>query len=499
MADIGNYSFVITADATQGIQVLEQLGQKVQAISNTVSHTLAGPTVTGAFKTLTDGIKSPFNALKEISPALSGIMGPLAGVASIGGLVYAIGSGVEKLALMGRTARQVGLEVGQFSGLVSLAGGDVEEMASQIVKLNRHLGEAQKSFESGAEFRSLGLDPSKMRTTGDAIDQIFVRYNQLNSAADKAVLLEKTFGRQGEEMGRIFAKAGGDLATFHEMVNAHAQDASGVEAAERGAKAWAALGRAVKDTFLGISGWLAKAKESVWDPAANWVTQMVAELAEEFGAGASSDKIMEIVNKNAAASKAAPAGTQDLAASDATEAINKLNHELLTQVDTFGMTSDAVDRYKQLQAGAAQNVVDLNQELNEQLRALNAQKYGWDQINKIIAETASPIEKIADEMLFLNAQFENLGPDAYFKKLGMMAQSLGSLGTTSAPANAFAEAGSREANRITYELQQGQMSTQERMRALLESIDIKQGLTLEQGRVLAQLMAERNRPITASF
>src|SRR6516162_5870705 len=61
MADIGNYSFVITADATQGIQVLEQLGQKVQAISNTVSHTLAGPTVTGAFKTLTDGIKSPFN------------------------------------------------------------------------------------------------------------------------------------------------------------------------------------------------------------------------------------------------------------------------------------------------------------------------------------------------------------------------------------------------------------------------------------------------------
>jgi hypothetical protein len=271
--DIGNYAFQITVDQAQAIGAIDQVSRKTAAMASTI-----GAPMGAAMQKLGTGVSGAAGHLSQLGESFSGLAGKIPGASSmlspftlalggIGGLVGGLSSAMFTLAEFGKNARMVGMDAHNFSGLMILAGDHAGELAEVLTKMNRRLGEAQTSFEKGSEFRSLGLDPARMSSTSKALDEIFHRYNALSTATEKAVLLEKTFGRTGEEMGGIFRKVGTNVEALHQAMDEHGVGAAGIEAAERGAKAWNTVGMTLKQYFLAGSGEiLAGLKGTIYDP-----------------------------------------------------------------------------------------------------------------------------------------------------------------------------------------------------------------------------------------
>jgi hypothetical protein len=499
MSDIGNYSFVITASADQAVTAIDQVAKKVDAMHVAGSKMAAlGATVSQGMSTLQSAISSPTAALEAMTgaathlaggiPVLGAVLGPA--TAGIVSFIHHIDEGVHRLAAMGKGAREVGMDVEQFSGLMTLAGGRADEMASAMTHFARAVGELSFNKDRRFALQGLGLDPDAMKDSASGLDEIVRRYRQLNTEAEKSFLLQEAgFGRQAEVLKPLLEKAAGNPDRLRAILASYGQSPEDVASAQVQAQEEAERLRRWEQARLKNVGWWSKLMNNIGEGFASGIEGIPAQDLRP----------PKIELPPEAPITAGPPATPEY--KEMVKTIEASNDALKLQIEMFGQSADTVERYKAKLAGVTQAQIDLNQAQNDQFRAQQQQQRIWSELGKIIDAAASPIEKMNEELLFLNAQRDKLGDAAYFARVGQLSQSLfGQLGYSQAPANPFAEAGSREANRALYEFQMmGGSNIQERMRALLEQSNQKQQILIQQGQMMVEELRRIETPTIAVF
>jgi len=102
-----------------------------------------------------------------------------------------------------RLASRLDLDAEGFCGLVALADGRADEIASAIDWLNKEVREGVQGFEAGRKLRELGLDAHKMPPGWPAMSELHRRWMQLNGV-DQRLLLDRVCGSNGVVLGEVF-------------------------------------------------------------------------------------------------------------------------------------------------------------------------------------------------------------------------------------------------------------------------------------------------------
>lgn len=494
MASIGSVAVKLYADATAFTSDLDRAARKAEDFGAKVGKLTSAP-VGAAANALNAPIKAIDGFVGSINKAVTSI--PILGhamgsafPASVGGFVETIFQNIEQLAEMGRTARMAGLDVTTMAGLMSLAGSHGDELAHSLVHLNRRLGEVQLSKSAGSDLRSLGLDTTKMQDAATAIQEIFRRWNELNSVQEKSILLERTFGREGETMGAIFRKAGGDWQKLQAAINERGSVARFSADAERGMKRLAEVSRTIQQTWLEIAGYIAQVSEAMlgqgngplarvpdWMKAAGIAMGIPQFLFDSKPPVAGRNVEVEAFRQAQQAQQAAAPG---LAASAATEEARKLLETVKTGSAALTLSEEQVKLWGLAHAGAAKEVlaaVEAEMRFRDSVKAAQALA---DEATRIGEEMATPFEKLGDELDRINVLFAEgyLDADIYLRKLQQMQDQAGGFKYGSVPENPAETLGSRAANRDAYQWMMGRApagddakQTNQKMTDLLKKID----------------------------
>ena len=112
-------------------------------------------------------------------------------------------SGTDEIVRQGMAAHRVGTSLESMAAMELLAGNQAEQLNHSLVMLSRRMSEAASGgAEARGVFQRLGLDPSTLSSMpfDQAFGRILDSINGLSSAADRANIGEKMFGREGVDL-----------------------------------------------------------------------------------------------------------------------------------------------------------------------------------------------------------------------------------------------------------------------------------------------------------
>ncbi|MBY0455262.1 MAG: hypothetical protein K2Q11_10340 [Burkholderiaceae bacterium] len=171
----------LQADMNQAVQSVQSSGQKISAEMGRIGNS----------------IEAMMNPIKAINAAF----GPL--LAAIGGLAITdkIRGVITGMAELDAMAKKTGASVEALSALKGITkgvGGSLEEVGNGLAKLSSKLVDAQNGSKSAqASFDSLGLDPTKFKSSEDAMLGISKKIAGLSSGYEQVSAAQDFFGKGG--------------------------------------------------------------------------------------------------------------------------------------------------------------------------------------------------------------------------------------------------------------------------------------------------------------
>ena len=246
---IGTGAIVITANADQLQNGLQQAGQKVNQWAGSVQAKAAQSAASGVAGN-GGGIMGMILGGAKAHPAALAITAGLA-LAAVG--VNEVVDSVKELAAVGKQAETLGIAPERFMGLgaaAKKAGIEQDQFAATLGKLSARVSLAASGNDEFARtFNMLGLNAEQLR--GMSIDQQFLAVgdaiNKLPAAGDKAAMAMKLFEEGGLKLLPVFAKGSAGLEEFIKKQQAmgNALDANQMEAVTKAKEAisglWAAF------------------------------------------------------------------------------------------------------------------------------------------------------------------------------------------------------------------------------------------------------------------
>lgn len=159
------------------------------------------------------GMGGAWQAFQGINGALTSMLGEAAPVLAVFEQISAaISEGAQRAGDLADKAEQVGLKASQYAGMQDAAaesGAGPEAVTAAMHRLNEQLGQVKARNQEVIEsFKAMGLNPFRMAAgdTAQAMKQIADRVAQIQNPMERAALLTELFGKQGRELGPLFAQ-----------------------------------------------------------------------------------------------------------------------------------------------------------------------------------------------------------------------------------------------------------------------------------------------------
>jgi hypothetical protein len=469
MADIGSFSFVVTADPTQAISAIDTVATKTKGL---------------------------FDKLSSFS------LGGLGALVGFGALGTFLKSGVDDLARLALQAREFGFSISTMAAMERLAVGHTEELEKALRVLERGLGSIKTgSKEYADKLQGIGISSQQIASMPleQAYRMVADRIAGLSDHSQKAIAAYELFGKTGQALLPVLEKGSAGLDQAAASVNRFggvSDDAAAKALAFKRAMRELEQGlqdikRAAAVGAIGITDRIAGEIEfwrrvltsgEALDPGKiaqelGKMRRLEAEVQEGKDRGSVADqkalKVMEqftegiereilALNEGAVAAELLKLKTEGVG--DAQLAVAK---QLLAQ--KTGAEFGKLMQPFTLDGGAAKVTADNLKQVEMRLkgfsdaqidafmkaeRAAEGMKRRWEQLQQVIEETMTPIEKANEELFVLEAMFargafdQNL--DALIRKLaGLEAQITGFGGNV--PSNPAIEYGTREYSRAVFE------------------------------------------------
>lgn len=175
-------------------------------------------------------------SLQAVSTAASGVLGGLAGAATIGGLTQLFRSTVDGIDKLNDLADVTGSTVEKISALEDVAlrtGASVDVVGDAMLKLNKELADGKPDSPTAQALRMIGLSAEELRDAdpADALQQVAKALAGYADDANKARLVQEIFGKSVREVGpflkdlaeagQLNAKVTSDQAREAERFNKH--------------------------------------------------------------------------------------------------------------------------------------------------------------------------------------------------------------------------------------------------------------------------------------
>lgn len=145
-------------------------------------------------------------SLQTVSAAASGVLGGLAGAATIGGLTQLFRSTVDGIDKLNDLADITGSTVERISALEDVAlrtGASIDVVGDAMLKLNKELADGKPDSPTAQALRLIGLSAEELRNAdpADALQQVAKALANYADDANKARLVQEIFGKSVREVG----------------------------------------------------------------------------------------------------------------------------------------------------------------------------------------------------------------------------------------------------------------------------------------------------------
>lgn len=138
-----------------------------------------------------------FSGLKGLSLAFAGLTA--AGITT--GITALVTKSLDAASAIGDTAKAANIGIERLQELrfaASQSGAKFDDMDAALIRLNKSIGDVQNGRGGPLAdlFKQLGIDPAKIKDTGQAFDLIVQKLHGYGSEAQKASALSQLFGRE---------------------------------------------------------------------------------------------------------------------------------------------------------------------------------------------------------------------------------------------------------------------------------------------------------------
>jgi hypothetical protein len=179
-------------------------------------------------------------------------VGIAAGVA-FGAVSLAVKNSIEEMGQLVTYAKQVAMPIDDFSAFAQVAKNaevSTDSFTTSLRALDKSLAQAkQGSAQYAAAFKALGIDPSKINTTKQALFAIADAFSKYRDDSNKVAIAQQLLSRSGTEMIDFLDQGSAAIqkAADHQRDLGNALD-------ENGAKKWQAYDDAVDEFHNTIDG-----------------------------------------------------------------------------------------------------------------------------------------------------------------------------------------------------------------------------------------------------
>lgn len=294
MANIGNLSVLVKANANDFSSTLEKAAKSIDRFGSTAAR-------------LSGAVAAPLEAiaakLKNILTSIPLVGGAFAALPDTGeGFVKWLREGMADIVDLTKAAQRLNVTTEALAGLQLAAGSSSEAMEKGLFKLSRQLGDAATGGrEAGQVFEGLGLDAAQLaalpldKTLGLLSD----KFRSLASPAERAYLAYQLFGKSGYELLPVLARGSAALDAAAEKAKSFGASFSSIDAAGviRAQRAFAQIDLALKGiqrqaaiAFAPVLGAVAEKFSSIfegqngfrdfWQQAAEWAAKAGAVVLE---------------------------------------------------------------------------------------------------------------------------------------------------------------------------------------------------------------------------
>jgi len=286
MADTNKAEIVITA-LDRASATLQRIGEKFDSVTKPVGR------VQEAVGRFTDA-----TGFSKMGSAVSGLTEKLKGLATVsvglgvgysvalGGIVATAKAAADAIDQVGDLSSRYGVasqDVQVFGGFVSEAGGNMDDAAKALGKLNKNMSQARAgSKEMQAAFASAGITMADIRSKTPA--EVLFKMAEAAKASEKEgaklATLEAVMGKSGSIMLDALNKGGDELKDRYKQMTADGAlfTEEQISQADAFDKSWQRMSRTIEGVKNALGLKLANAMQPLVDRMQAWVVANRAML-----------------------------------------------------------------------------------------------------------------------------------------------------------------------------------------------------------------------------